>query len=61
MTAGATRPEIESLWNRIAQLEAELRFAGKPYPDGLAPFPGRLTGQGFFPRWRWPLAGRLPH
>jgi uracil-DNA glycosylase len=49
MTAGATRPEIESLWNRIAQLEAELRFAGKPYPDGMAPFPGRLTGQGFFP------------
>jgi uracil-DNA glycosylase len=49
MTAGATRPEIESLWNRIAQLEAELRFAGKPYPDGMAPFPGKLTGQGFFP------------
>jgi hypothetical protein len=41
--------EVESLWDRIRQLEAELRFAGKPYPDGMAPFPGRLTGQGFFP------------
>lgn len=41
--------EVESLWNRISQLEAELRFAGKPYPEGMAPFPGRLTGQGFFP------------
>jgi hypothetical protein len=49
MKAGVTRPEIDSFWNRIAQLEAELRFAGKPYPDGMAPFPGRLTGQGFFP------------
>jgi hypothetical protein len=49
MKAGATRPEIESLWNRIAQLEAELRFDGRAYPDGMAPFPGRLTGQGFFP------------
>jgi hypothetical protein len=49
MKAGATRPEIESLWNKISQLEAELRFDGKPYPDGMAPFPGRLTGQGFFP------------
>jgi uracil-DNA glycosylase len=49
MKAGATRPEIESLWSRISQLEAELRFAGKPYPVGMAPFLGRLTGQGFFP------------
>jgi hypothetical protein len=49
MSARTTPPEIEALWNRISQLEAELRFAGKPYPDGMAPFPGRLTGQGFFP------------
>jgi hypothetical protein len=49
MKTGTTRPEIEALWNRIAQLEAERRFAGEPYPDGMAPFPGRLTGQGFFP------------
>jgi hypothetical protein len=30
-------------------MEQECRFNGKPYPEGLAPFPGRLTGQGFFP------------
>ena len=49
MNASTAPPEVESLWDRIRQLEAELRFAGKPYPDGMAPFPGRLTGQGFFP------------
>ena len=41
--------EVEALWNRIRQLEAERRFAGRPYPESMAPFPGRLTGQGFFP------------
>jgi hypothetical protein len=49
LNAKTAPPEVEALWNRIAQLEAELRFNGKPYPDGMAPFPGRLTGQGFFP------------
>jgi hypothetical protein len=49
MSAGTPPPEIETLWNRISQLESELRFGGKPYPEGMAPFPGRLTGQGFFP------------
>ena len=49
MSAGTAPPEIAALLNRISQLEAELRFGGKPYPDGMAPFPGRLMGQGFFP------------
>lgn len=49
MNAGTVPAKVEDLWNRISQLEAELRFEGKPYPDGMAPFPGRLTGQGFFP------------
>ena len=47
MKAGTA--QVEALWNKISLLEAELRFAGKPYPDGMAPFLGRLTGQGFFP------------
>src|SRR5579859_6771598 len=41
--------EVELLWKRIHELETECRFAGKPYPNGMAVFPGRLTGQGFFP------------
>ncbi len=49
MNARTAPPEVESLWSRISQLEDEGRFAGKPYPEGMAPFPGRLTGQGFFP------------
>lgn len=49
MNSESAPPEVETLWKRISQLEAELRFAGKQYPDGMAPFPGRLTGQGFFP------------
>jgi uracil-DNA glycosylase len=49
MNAGTAPSEIEALWHEISQLEAERRFTGKPYPDGMASFPGRLTGQGFFP------------
>jgi hypothetical protein len=41
--------EVELLWHRIHELENERRFAGKPYPNGMAPFPGRLMGQGLFP------------
>ena len=40
--------EVETLWAELERLEK----AGLPYPEGdegMAPFPGRLTGQGFFP------------
>src|SRR6266576_2133772 len=40
---------MQILRNRLLRLEREIRFNGKPYPDGLAPFPGMLAGQGFFP------------
>jgi hypothetical protein len=30
-------------------MESEGRFGGKPYPEGMCPFPFRLPGQGFFP------------
>jgi uracil-DNA glycosylase len=36
------------LWNRVKQLESQLRFEGDPYPKGLTTFPGMLRGQGFF-------------
>jgi hypothetical protein len=41
--------QVELLWNKIGQLEQERRFEGRPYPKGMAPFPGRLPGQAFFP------------
>ncbi|HWR35374.1 MAG TPA: hypothetical protein VN622_05835 [Clostridia bacterium] len=40
---------VNLLWERIRQMEGECPFNGKPYPEGMAPFPGKLTGQGFFP------------
>jgi hypothetical protein len=39
---------IDALRSRVKQLEDELRFEGKAYPDGIVPFPGVLSGQGFF-------------
>jgi hypothetical protein len=41
-------PEVRLLRDKIDQLEQERRFEGN-YPKGMARFPGKLTGQGFFP------------
>jgi len=38
-----------TLWARIQEMEAELRFNGQAYPEGMCSFPFKLTGQGFFP------------
>lgn len=40
---------VGRLWQQLEKLENENRFNGAAYPDGLAPFPFRLSGQGFFP------------
>lgn len=40
---------VQELWNRLGEMENERRFGGQPYPAGMAAFPFRLTGQGFFP------------
>ena len=55
---------IELLRQRLKELEDERRFAGRPYPPGIEPFPRTLVGQGFFPGgdglWREELpASRL--
>ena len=39
----------ETLWDRLSEMENELRFSGRPYPEGTCKFPFKLTGQGFFP------------
>jgi uracil-DNA glycosylase len=41
--------QIALLRESISFLERENRFGGAPYPPSLSPFPGVLTGQGFFP------------
>jgi hypothetical protein len=59
---------VSRLWQQLEKLENEHRFDGAAYPDGLAPFPFRLSGQGFFPGgdglWRdkasAPSTGELP-
>jgi hypothetical protein len=59
---------VARLWQQLEKLEHENRFDGASYPSGLAPFPFRLSGQGFFPGgdglWRddasAPTAGELP-
>jgi hypothetical protein len=43
--AGKSIQEIDGLELKALSAGDE----GKPYPDGMAPFLGRLTGQGFFP------------
>ena len=48
-TLVCTMQRVEQLWNRLAKMEAERRFADQPYPCGMCPFPFRLAGQGFFP------------
>jgi hypothetical protein len=40
---------VSRLWQQLERLENQHRFDGAAYPDGLAPFPFRLSGQGFFP------------
>jgi len=40
---------VSQLWQRLEEMERELRFDGKAYPGGMCPFPFRLKGQGFFP------------
>lgn len=39
----------EFLRHELARLEGQFRFQGRPYPEGMAPFPRALVGQGFFP------------
>ncbi len=41
--------QVKTLWAELGRLEKE---GPMPYPEGdegMTPFPGRLTGQGFFP------------
>ena len=38
-----------TLWAKLQSMEQEQRFEGAAYPVGMAPFPFRLKGQGFFP------------
>jgi len=40
---------VSILRAKIAALEAEKRFEGASYPQGMSPFPFHLHGQGFFP------------
>ena len=40
---------VEALFARLAAFEAEGRFGGRAYPEGMEPFPRTLAGQGFFP------------
>jgi hypothetical protein len=56
-----TSVSVETLWQGLATLERERRFGGMPYPEGMSPFPGRLTGQGAFPGGDgcWREDGRL--
>jgi hypothetical protein len=40
---------VMMLWAKLEAMEREQRFEGAAYPVGMAPFPFRLKGQGFFP------------
>jgi hypothetical protein len=40
---------VLTLWTKLESMEQEQRFEGSAYPVGMAPFPFRLKGQGFFP------------
>lgn len=40
---------VDFLRDEIAKLEGAALFNGRPYPEGVEPFPRILTGQGFFP------------
>ena len=56
--------DVAVLWAELRRLEQQRRFEGNPYPNGMCPFPFRLTGQGFFPGgdglWRDPGSVALP-
>ena len=41
--------DVMTLWAKLESMEQEQRFDGAAYPDGMAQFPFRLKGQGFFP------------
>jgi len=53
---------IQTLRERLKEIEDEGRFGGRAYPNGVEPFPRLLVGQGFFPGgdglWR---DSDLPH
>jgi hypothetical protein len=57
---------VDLLRSSLAKLEDAKRFMGRPYPQGIEPFPRTLVGQGFFPGgdglWResTPTALRRP-
>jgi len=55
---------VARLWQQLEKLESENRFSGAPYPEGLSPFPFRLSGQGFFPGgdglWREDASASCP-
>jgi len=40
---------VMTLWAKLESMEQEQRFEGGAYPVGMARFPFRLKGQGFFP------------
>ena len=44
-----SRVNIAKLWAKLENMEREHRFGGASYPVGMAQFPFRLRGQGFFP------------
>ena len=37
------------LFDHLKWFEGQRRFDGRPYPEGIEPFPRTLVGQGFFP------------
>jgi hypothetical protein len=41
--------DVMTLWAKLESMEREERFDGAAYPVGMARFPFRLKGQGFFP------------
>lgn len=41
--------DATTLWSKLESMEQEERFDGTAYPVGMARFPFRLKGQGFFP------------
>lgn len=40
---------VSFLRSEVARLESAALFGGRPYPNGIEPFPATLPGQGFFP------------
>jgi hypothetical protein len=39
MQVSAKQVDVSQLWLRLGEMEGELRFEGKAYPDGMCSFP----------------------